>query len=172
MTPISKISKSLNSIFQIWMIFTHPISSGWKFKLIICQLKGYLNIYHFILFSDILSGLKHAWNNIYTVDLVIFSCLILSWICDLRLFTKSRIRELSIWMIGSAHNNSFCEISKFSNLSSSRNSQKIKTSWILSDLQYMVTAAQGSTLTARGSTLVVRFWPLKSIPALQGSKYF
>ena len=38
----------------------------------------------------------------------------------LELFTKSRIREISISMIGSAYNSTFREILKFANLFSSR----------------------------------------------------
>ena len=42
----------------------------------------------------------------------------------LGLLRKSRIRELSISMISSAHDNNFCEILKLTNLSSSPNSKK------------------------------------------------
>ena len=47
-------------------------------------------------------------------------------ICDLRFFWKSAIRELSISMISSAHDNISREILKFANLSSSRDSRKLK----------------------------------------------
>ena len=64
----------------------------------------------------------------YTIDLVIFACLDFREFMIFGLFTKSKIRELSILMIGNAHNNNFREISKFANLFSSR---------ILPDLQYI-----------------------------------
>ena len=51
-----------------------------------------------------------------TVDLVIFACLDFREFVIWGLFTKSRIRELSISMIGMAQNNNFREI-----LYSSRN---------------------------------------------------
>ena len=55
---------------------------------------------------------------IYTVDLVIFACLDFHKFVILGLiFTNSKIRELSISMIGSAHNNNFWEIPKFTNMS-------------------------------------------------------
>ena len=47
-------------------------------------------------------------------------CLYFREFVFLGLFTKSRIRELSISMRGSAHNNDFREILTFANLSSSR----------------------------------------------------
>ena len=54
----------------------------------------------------------------YTVDLVIFACLDFREFVVLGLFTRSRIRKLSISMIGSDHNDNFHEILKFTNLSS------------------------------------------------------
>ena len=65
-------------------------------------------------------------NHLDTVDLIIFACLNFREFVILVLFTKSIIRELSILMIGSAHNNNFCEIIKFASLSSSRISRKLK----------------------------------------------
>ena len=50
-----------------------------------------------------------------TIDLVIFACLDSREFVILGLFTKSRIRELSTSMIGSAHNNNFHEILKLYN---------------------------------------------------------
>ena len=64
-------------------------------------------------------GVQGLYNT--TVDLVIFACLDFREFVIFGLFTKSRIRELSISMIGSAYNKNFCEIPKFANLSSSRN---------------------------------------------------
>ena len=58
--------------------------------------------------------------------MVIFACLNIGEFVILELFMKSRIRELSISMIGSAHNNNFREISKFANLSAAQNSRKLK----------------------------------------------
>ena len=67
-------------------------------------------------------------NTLHTIDLVFFSCLDFREFAVLGLFTKSRIRESSIWMIGSADNNNFREILKFVLLT------KIETSRILPDL--------------------------------------
>ena len=61
-----------------------------------------------------------------TVFRVIFACLGFREFVILELFTKSRIRELSISMIGSDHDNTFHEILKFANLSSARNLRKLK----------------------------------------------
>ena len=66
------------------------------------------------------------------VDLVIFACLDVHEFAVLRLFTKSRISELSVSMIGSAHKNIFCEIFKFVNVPSFENEDFA----ILPDLQY------------------------------------
>ena len=64
-------------------------------------------------------------NNQNTVNLVIL-VIRFSRICDLGIFTRSRISELSISMLGSAHNNNFRKIPKFANLSSTRISRKLK----------------------------------------------
>ena len=61
-----------------------------------------------------------------TVSLIIFACLNFCQFVILGPFTKSRIRELSISMIGSAHNKNFSDFFKFANLSSSRNLRKLK----------------------------------------------
>ena len=61
-----------------------------------------------------------------TVALVIFACLNFREFVFLGLFTKSRIRESSISMMGSAQNNNFRDILKFANLSFTRNSRKLK----------------------------------------------
>ena len=53
-----------------------------------------------------------------TVDLVIFTCLDFREFFILKFFTKSRLCELSISMIGSAYNNNFLAFLKFANLSS------------------------------------------------------
>ena len=55
---------------------------------------------------------------VYTVDLVILVCLNFRKFVILGLFMKSRICELMILMIYSAHNNHFREILKLTNLSS------------------------------------------------------
>ena len=60
----------------------------------------------------------HHITTTYTVDLVIFACSDLREFVILGFFTKSRISELSISMIGSAHNNNFPKIPNFANLSS------------------------------------------------------
>ena len=58
---------------------------------------------------------RGAGVTLYTVNLVIFACLDGREFVVLRLFKKSRIRELTISMIDSAHNNIFEEILKFLN---------------------------------------------------------
>ena len=62
----------------------------------------------------------------YTANLVIFACLNFRQFFIFGLFARSRIRELSISMIGSAIINNFREIFKFANLSFSRNLRKLK----------------------------------------------
>ena len=66
---------------------------------------------------------------------LLLACLDFREFVILGLLTKSRIRELYISMIKSAHNNNFCEIPKFA---------KIKTTRILTDLQY-VSSSPAST---------------------------
>ena len=69
---------------------------------------------------------------LYTaVDLAIFACLDFRKFVVMGLFTKSRIRELSFSMLGSAHNINFREILKFVQLATYA---KIKTSRISPDL--------------------------------------
>ena len=68
-----------------------------------------------------------------TVDLVFFGCLDFREFVIVGLFTKSRIQEFAISLIGIGHNNNFREILKFGNLSSSQNSQILKS--LVSDLQ-------------------------------------
>ena len=55
-----------------------------------------------------------------------FACLDFREFVVLGLFTKFRIRELSISMIGSTHDIIFCKILKFTSLLSSQNVQKLK----------------------------------------------
>ena len=66
------------------------------------------------------------WNEWKWRNLLIFSLFRFARIWIFQLFTKSRIRELSISMIGSAHYNNFRGILKFANLSSSWNSWRLK----------------------------------------------
>ena len=62
----------------------------------------------------------------YTVDLVILACLNFRESLIMGLFTKIRIREFSFFFSSSITNNNFREILEFANLSSSRNSRKLK----------------------------------------------
>ena len=70
----------------------------------------------------------------YTVNLVFFECFGFHEFVTFGLFTKCRIRELSISMIGSDHNNDFARFFNFEFVLLA----KIKTSQILPDLQYII----------------------------------
>ena len=81
-----------------------------------------------------------------TVESGTFACLNFREFVILGLFTKSRIRELLISMIGSAPNNNIREILKFAHLSLLAKFAKSKTSRILPDLQYLNEWGHATTL--------------------------
>ena len=109
-------------------------------------------LYHRLLnMSRLLSMFINIQQSV-TVDLVVFACLHFREFVILRLSKKSKIRQLSMLMIGRAHIIVIFAIPKFANLSSSRNSLKFKRGY------YLPTVVINHCFTPKGllSDIVIR----------------